>query len=201
MDAMIHTLLALVAALNVLAGTPSNPGSMPDRPAIVQSVPAAPAVSQKNKEVESVKIETPEAKPASSSVEIKGAITNIQGKVITVNGQKITLGSNVEIKGQLKVGAAVQVEAVKVNGNLTASEIEVRNAGKETETPEPKLTVEAKHTPEAKETPEVKSNDNSKSGTEVKSNDKSDDKKDDQSQDKPEDKSKDQEKEDGGDHK
>jgi hypothetical protein len=103
-----------------------------------------------------------------------------------VNGQKITLGSNVEIKGQLKVGAAVKVEAFKVSGNLTASEVEVQNAGKETEPPEPKITVEANHTPEAKETPEVKSDDKSKSSTEVKS---SDDKSNDQSQDKHDDKS------------
>ena len=150
MDGFLKTLFALVAALNAATGAPVDVEDLPDRPAIV-----APTIRPNP-----VLFATGTPSPTSKTTEINGTISTIQGNLIIVSGQRITLVPGSEIKGELKVGAQVKGEIrVRADGGLEAGKLEVgddrttpvitakpsENTGRPTEKPEVKAT-EAKPT-------------------------------------------------------
>lgn len=115
MNGLMQALLALMAAMNVATGTPVDSHNSPDRPAIVAPVPASV---------------TTKSSTSSNSTEVVGAIQSVTSNSITVNGVTITLGKNAEVKGTLKVGDVVKVEATKqADGSLLASEVSVSKVG------------------------------------------------------------------------
>lgn len=124
MNQMLAALFGFLTAMSSATGGFADAKKMPDRPAIVQSVPAS--VSTKNAAPLSVKADNKGNDPAKSTgVELQGAITNINGNTITVNGVKITLDAKTKVEGKPQVGVLVRVEGINQNGNVIAKEIQV----------------------------------------------------------------------------
>jgi hypothetical protein len=193
MQEALQALFALIVALSALTGEPVDVGDAPDRPAIVQPVPGSAAagnlLSASTARVpETVKAPATAANPFStptgatettkapvaasaktpvpSTFEVKGAIQGIQGNVIIVNGQRITIAPNAQVKSKLTVGAVVQVEVFRqANGTVVAIEVEVKGGddskSEGTEMPEVKPTE--KPEPKPTEKPEVKPTEKPKS--------------------------------------
>ena len=55
-----------------------------------------------------------------NEVEISGAVGAVNGNVLTINGMTLTLSAATEIKGTLKVGDVVKVEALRQSDNTIA---------------------------------------------------------------------------------
>ncbi len=129
--------------------------------------------------------------PKPQTVEVKGTIEAIQGNTITVDGQKITLGPGVEIDGELKVGATVEIKGVQQpNGVIVAKEVEVKEdqADEDVEEDEDVDEVkedehEDKHESEIKDKQEDKHEDELKDKQKDRREDKHEDKREDNHED------------------
>jgi len=117
-DPILRALIAFIAALNAATGAPADVEHMPDRPPIV--APTARSIPAVDGTAASSQTDLPKI------TAISGKITNVQDGQITVNGQNITLDSNTQVTGQLKVGASVKVVVrVREDGRLEAGTLEV----------------------------------------------------------------------------
>jgi hypothetical protein len=104
----MQAVAALLAALNVITGAPTNVGTSPDRPPIVAPIPAA---------------------SSAAGTEIKGTVASMQTGKIVVNGVTITLAKNTQINGTLRPGATVEVKVTKqADGSFVASQVQVASA-------------------------------------------------------------------------
>ncbi len=110
-------LTALIAILSMVTGATesSDPFVNPSNPVVFvsTSVPSTPTPQ-------------PGKTPQPQEFDVKGTIDAIQGDTITVDGKKITLGPGVQVEGQLKVGATVEIQGVlQPNGVLVVKEVDV----------------------------------------------------------------------------
>ena len=116
MDGLLKALVAVVAALNAATGAPT--GGMPDRPPIMFPTLAPLPILQ-----------TDAALPVEGEVKtttISGTITNIQDGFVFVNGVPVRLGPATLLKGQLRAGLDVQVQAKRrADGFLEADELDL----------------------------------------------------------------------------
>jgi hypothetical protein len=174
MNQFLAQLMAALAALSAAIGTPVDAGKLPDRPAIVQSVPASSKgviSTSPNQPSDFTKSSDDVNKvldnsSKSNQIEVAGTVASVQTNgsttTITIGGQTITVDSSTKVEGKLEVGAQVQVEATKqASGDLVAFQIEVK-------------TASATKPTEDKTSTQIKSGDtkNSKdSGSQISSND------------------------------
>jgi hypothetical protein len=117
-DGLLRALFALIAALNAATGAPIDPNSMPDRPPII-----APTMERMPR---SLPVATLAANGPTVTTAITGTITSVNGGVIVVNGQSITLGPSTQVKGQIEPGVSVKAQVrVQPDGTLEAENLEV----------------------------------------------------------------------------
>lgn len=142
MNGLLAQLMAALAALTAI-GLPVEAKKMPDRPAIVQPLPAsaksvAPASNPGKSSVGSAKARDDSGKSLDNSskanrIEITGAIKSIKNDgsatTIVVGNQIIIVDAKTKVTGKLDVGVKIQIEAIQQsNGSLLASTVEVKKA-------------------------------------------------------------------------
>lgn len=111
MQALLQAVLALLAAAGIATGAPADNSFSPDRPSIVS--PAAAYQEESGPE----------------SYELKGTVETVKGNVIVVNGERIKIGPETKVEGDLREGAATRIEFYQQSdGTLIAKEIEVLGA-------------------------------------------------------------------------
>jgi hypothetical protein len=115
-DGLLRVLVAVVAALNAATGAPM--GGMPDRPPIMvptlAPLPTLPPNAALTVEGEA------------KTTTFFGTITNIQDGFVFVNGVPVRLGPATLLKGQLRAGLDVQVQAKRrADGFLEADELDL----------------------------------------------------------------------------
>jgi hypothetical protein len=110
-------IVALVAALNAATGAPVDVKSMPDRPPIM--VPTLAPLPTLNPSAASP------IEGAVGTTAISGIITNIQDGYVFVDGIPVQIGPDTQVKGQLRAGLDVHVQAKRrADGILEADEFD-----------------------------------------------------------------------------
>jgi hypothetical protein len=122
--------LAALVAFAAATGSPIDADKLPDRPVIVQPVPASAPVRNGLPAASKLNATQDDSTKSNSinkveDVELKGTIQKVSGNTITVNGQSITIAPSTKVEGKLEVGATVRVEGMNQNGSFVAKEVNV----------------------------------------------------------------------------
>ena len=140
MNGLLAQFMALLAALFAIFGTSVDGHKMPDRPAIVQSVPAStkgvlPANNSSKSALSSTtpsddSIKSMDKNSIPNRIEMTGAIKNMKttggSTTLEVSNQTFIVDVKTKVTGKLEVGALVLVEATQqTNGTLLASSVQV----------------------------------------------------------------------------